>query len=226
MDYGLFDADQHYYEAEDCLTRYASKRMQAMKSVRWLTEGDGKRRRLVIADKLTTVIGNPTFDPIARPGAFHETLKKLQAGEDRTTTAAAYGELVPIDPCYRDRDVRLKRMDEQGVERALLFPTLGVTLEGYADHDPELLYDLMHAFNLWLEDDWGYDYQGRLLAAPMISLADPAAAAAEVDRVLTAALDHGATLAQEPHHPPHGGRSAAVRDAEGNLWNIDSYPGE
>ena len=49
---------------------------------------------------------------------------------------------------------------------------------------------------------------------------------AEVDRVLTAALDHGATLAQEPHHPPHGGRSAAVRDAEGNLWNIDSYPGE
>ena len=43
---------------------------------------------------------------------------------------------------------------------------------------------------------------------------------------VAAALDHGATLAQEPHHPPHGGRSAAVRDAEGNLWNVDSYPGE
>lgn len=47
-----------------------------------------------------------------------------------------------------------------------------------------------------------------------------------VDEVVDLALAHGATLAQEAHHPPHGGRSAAVRDAEGNLWNIDSYPGE
>ena len=184
MDFGIFDADQHYYEAEDCLSRYASKRMQATKAVRWLTEGDGKRRRLAIADRITTVIGNPTFDPIVKPGAFHETLKSLQAGEDRTTTAAAYGELVPIDPCYRDRDVRLKRMDEQGVERALLFPTLGVTLEGYADHDPELLYDLMHAFNRWLEDDWGYSYRDRLIAVPMLSFADPDAAVEEVERLI------------------------------------------
>ena len=26
--------------------------------------------------------------------------------------------------------------------------------------------------------------------------------------------------------PPHGGRSVAVTDAEGNIFNIDSYPGE
>lgn len=49
---------------------------------------------------------------------------------------------------------------------------------------------------------------------------------AVVDEVVAIALAHGATLAQEAHNPPHGGRSAAVRDAEGNLWNVDSYPGE
>src|SRR3546814_20361667 len=39
----------------------------------------------------------------------------------------------------------------------------------------------MSAFNRWLEDYWGFDHQGRILAAPMLSLADPEAAAAEVD---------------------------------------------
>ncbi|MCB2078245.1 MAG: amidohydrolase family protein [Novosphingobium sp.] len=177
----VFDADQHYYEAEDCLTRYATKRMQAMKSVRWLTEADGKRRRLVIGDRITTTIGNPTFDPVAAPGAFHETMKSLKAGEDRT---AAYGELHPIDPCYRDRDVRLKKMDEQGVDRALLFPTLGVVLEGYADHDPQLLYDMMHSFNRWLQDDWGFAYKDRIYAVPYIPMLDVERSVTELEFLL------------------------------------------
>ena len=33
MDFGIFDANQHYYEAEDCLTRHASKRMQAIETL-------------------------------------------------------------------------------------------------------------------------------------------------------------------------------------------------
>lgn len=43
---------------------------------------------------------------------------------------------------------------------------------------------------------------------------------------LARALAAGATQLDEVHEPPHGGRSVAVRDAEGNLWNIDSYAGE
>ena len=41
------------------------------------------------------------------------------------------------------------------------------------------------AFNSWLDEDWGFDRgDGRLYAAPMITFADPAQAAAEVERVL------------------------------------------
>lgn len=47
----------------------------------------------------------------------------------------------------------------------------------------------------------------------------------EVDRVLAAALDAGASQLDEVHEPPHGGRTVAVADGEGNIWNIDSYPG-
>src|SRR5687767_7236946 len=105
MDFGLFDADQHYYEAEDCFTRFASDRMKSEKFVRWVTEADGKRKRLFVGGRDANVIGNPTFDPVAAPGVYHETLKNLETGADRT--GAAYGKLEPIRPEYRDREVRL-----------------------------------------------------------------------------------------------------------------------
>ena len=49
---------------------------------------------------------------------------------------------------------------------------------------------------------------------------------ADVDATLARAVAAGATQLDEVHSPPHGGRTVAVHDAEGNLWNIDSYPGE
>ena len=49
---------------------------------------------------------------------------------------------------------------------------------------------------------------------------------ADVDRVLDAAIAAGATVARPPSNEEYGGRNAIVRDSEGNLWSIDSYPGE
>ena len=42
----------------------------------------------------------------------------------------------------------------------------------------------MSAFNRWLEEDWGFDYEHRIIAAPMLSLADPEAAVTEVESLL------------------------------------------
>lgn len=47
----------------------------------------------------------------------------------------------------------------------------------------------------------------------------------QVDATLARALAAGARQLDEVHEPPHGGRSVAVADHEGNIWNIDSYPG-
>ena len=186
MDFAMFDADQHYYEAEDCLTRFASKRMQTEKFVRWVAEMDGKRKRLFIGGRDANVIPNPTFNPIAQPGVYHETLKKLEAGNDRT--AIAYGELEPIRPAYRDREVRLGVMDEQGVERTMLFPTLCVTLEGFMKDDVGLLYDSFESFNRWLEEDWGFAWKDRIYAAPYLIMLDRDRLIAELERVLKAGV--------------------------------------
>src|SRR5262249_4192045 len=150
--------------------------------VRWLTESDGKRRRLFFGSREANVIGNPTFNPITKPGAYHETLKNLELSQDRT--AAAYGELVPIDPAYRDREARLATMDKQGVEKILMFPTLAVTIEGLVSDDADMLYQCFHAFNRWLDDDWGFAHLDRIYAAPYLSLLDLDRAVAELDWVL------------------------------------------
>jgi predicted TIM-barrel fold metal-dependent hydrolase len=52
-------------------------------------------------------------------------------------------------------------------------------------HDnPPMAYKVFHAFNLWLEEDWGYAYQDRLFAPPYIPMLDPELAADELEFVL------------------------------------------
>jgi predicted TIM-barrel fold metal-dependent hydrolase len=75
-------------------------------------------------------------------------------------------------------------MDAQGLESVLLFPTLGCGVEQGLRGDVDATMASLSAFNRWLEEDWGFDHQGRLIAAPMLSLADPDAACAELDSLL------------------------------------------
>jgi predicted TIM-barrel fold metal-dependent hydrolase len=90
----------------------------------------------------------------------------------------------PLRSEYRNRDQRIRTMDEQGLGAALLFPTLGCGVEQALAHDIPATMASVRAFNRWLEDDWGFDYQGRIIAVPMLSLADPEAATAEVESLL------------------------------------------
>jgi predicted TIM-barrel fold metal-dependent hydrolase len=179
-----FDADNHYYEAEDAFTRHVDPKM-AKRCVQW-AEVDGKRR-LLVGGKVNKFIPNPTFDPIARPGSLEDYFRgRNTEGLDLKTM---FGELDPIaeHPGYRERDARLRLLDEQGMEGALLFPTLGVGIQEALRKDLPALHAAFEAFNRWLDEDWGFDRgDGRLYAAPMIAFADPERAAAEVDRVLAA----------------------------------------
>ena len=165
MDYMFVDADNHYYEAEDAFFRHGDEDVK--RYVRWVSEG--KRRYMVFG---TTMIGlantsvpNPTFDPIAKPGAFHARLKELQdrtsgvTGIPLTDMHKAYGQLEHIPEGYRVNHARIDMIDEQNVERCLLFPTLGDCVEGLMHDNVPMAYKVFHAFNLWLEEDWGYAYQ-------------------------------------------------------------------
>ena len=186
LEYRLVDADNHYYEAEDAFTRHGDEAVK--RYVRWVQEG--KRKHLVFGGTVSDTPANPTFNPIAKAGAFHARLKQLEAGEGRETSSgpglsdATYGELVPLPAAYRDRDVRLDVLDDQGVEACFLFPTLGDCVEGLMMDDPEMGHRAFHAFNLWLDEDWGYHYKERLFAPPYIPMLDPQLATEELECVL------------------------------------------
>ena len=178
LDFQLFDADNHYYEATDAFTRHIDPVM-AKRTMQW-AELNGKQR-LLVAGKINRFIPNPTFDPVAKPGSLDAYFRGKQAGDD---IRAAFGELDPISPAYREPAARLALMDEQGMEGCLLFPTLGVGMEQPLVDDPEAAHAAFHAFNQWLLDDWSFDYQGRIFGAPYITLLDPDAAVAELEWVI------------------------------------------
>lgn len=179
-----FDADNHYYEATDAFTRHIDPKM-AKRAMQW-ADIDGKRR-LLVGGKVNKFIPNPLFDPIAKPGSLEDYFRGRNAkGLDLKTM---FGDLDPLadHPGYQNREARVRLLDEQGLEGALLFPTLGVGMQEALRRDPEAMHAAFDAFNRWLDDDWGYDRgDGRLYAAPMLSFCDVNLAVAEITRVLEA----------------------------------------
>lgn len=178
LDYQVFDADNHYYEAPDAFTRHVPDSARK-RTMQW-AEIDGKTR-LLVAGRINRFIPNPQFDPVARPGSLDDYFRGRAAGED---IRAAFGKLEPISPTYREPQARLELMDRQGIEGCFMFPTLGVGMEQALVHDPDAAHLAFHAFNQWLLDDWTFSYEGRILAAPYLTLLDPERAVSEVDWVI------------------------------------------
>ena len=197
MDARPIDADNHYYEALDAFTRHLDP---AFKDRGVRPVQDGKRVLLLMGGKLNSFVPNPTFNPIIVPGCLDALFRgQIPEGVDPRTIM----KVEPLRAEYQHRDQRLAIMDEQGLGAALLFPTLGCGVEEALRHDIPATMASLAAFNRWLEDDWGYDHQGRLMAVPMLSLADPEAAVAELDTV----LDRGARMVHvrpAPVPAPHG----------------------
>ena len=203
LGFDAFDADNHYYEAPDAYIRHMPRAMQK-RAMQW-ADIDGKRR-LLVGGKVNKFIPNPLFDPVAKPGCLYDFFKG--DNPDGINLIAAFGALEPIRPEYRDREARVQVMDTQGLGAAWLFPTLGVGMEESLKHDPEAMVAAFSAFNRWLEEDWGFNFDDRLFAAPVITLVDLDAAIVELEW----ALAHDVRvicMRQAPVVTPAGSRSPA-----------------
>ncbi len=165
LDYLVFDGDNHYYEALDAFTRHTDPKM-AERCVYWCEVG--RRRSRSWAARSTASDEPDNFNPIAKASAIMQLLPGNKAGhelarfemdrEPLRTTAT-----IPM---------RVKVMDEQGLEKVWLFPTLGVLYEEALKHDTAALCHTFTAFNRWLDEDWGCNYQDRIYAAPYIPMGD------------------------------------------------------
>ena len=91
-------------------------------------------------------------------------------------------------------------MDAQGIEAAIMLPSLAVCIEHPLRHDLELTNAVSHAFNRWVEDEWGYAFEDRIYGVPLVSLRDVATGCAELERV----LERGARMAPLQTGPVDG----------------------
>jgi len=184
MSEAVFDADNHYYEAADAFSRHLDPAL-APRCIQW-AEIDGRSYH-VIGGRVSRAVSNATFDPVSKPGCLYDYFRGNTVG---VNPLALLRDSEPVRPEYRDRDARLRVLDEQGLVGCWMFPTLGMIYEEPLAHDPEAVCHTFRAFNRWLAEDWGFANDDRLYAAPYLTLADAAWAAEEVDW----ALEQGARM--------------------------------
>jgi predicted TIM-barrel fold metal-dependent hydrolase len=214
-DVPIFDADQHMYETPDALTKHLPERYR--KAVQFVQVG--RHTRIAIMGKITEYIPNPTFEKVAAPGA-HEKFYSGQNPEG-LTLREMQGPPIEAPPATRNPADRIKELDRQEVQQALVYPTLANLVEHSAAEDPELTQAMIHALNQWMLETWNYTYENRLYMTPVINCAEVDGARRELEFL----LDNGAKVALMKPAPVkglHGWRSPALPEFDPFWRDVES----
>jgi predicted TIM-barrel fold metal-dependent hydrolase len=200
LEYPLFDADSHYYETPDCFSRHIEPAHAAGAVTAERNAAGGWAVR--VGDRRYNFM-DVKFDKTNLPGSMHALLRKKDSSPDIT-----WGDSYSADnmlPAFQQREPRLALLDEQGIETAIMLPTFGASVEQMMAGDPVQTDANLRAFNRWLDEEWGFARDDRIIAPPLLSLLDPAKAVVELDRVLA----RGARLVHLRPGPTGNGRSPA-----------------
>ncbi|MFJ4781940.1 amidohydrolase family protein [Streptomyces sp. NPDC088794] len=164
LPYPLFDADNHLYETEEALTRHLPK--QYASAIQYVQVKG--RTKIAIRGRISDYIPNPTFEVVARPGAWEDYFRN--GNPEGKSHRELFGEPMRSIPAFREPGPRLELMDELSIGRTLMFPTLASLIEERLRDDPELIHVVVHALNQWLYETWQFNYKDRIYTTPVISL--------------------------------------------------------
>jgi len=160
----LFDADNHLYEPPEALTKYLPKEY---KDIVQYVQVNG-RTKIALRGQISNYIPNPTFEVVAKPGAWEEYFKF--GNPDGKSKRELFGEPMRSIPAFFEPGPRLELMDELGLDRTLMFPTLASVVEERLRDDPIAIHVIVHALNQWLDEVWGFNYKNRIFTTPVITL--------------------------------------------------------
>ncbi len=182
LDIPVFDADNHLYETQECLTRHLPSELADV--VRYVQVNG--RTKIVVRNMLSDFIPNPTFEVVARPGSTMEHYSGNNT--EGRSLREMMGKPIRCPESFRNPKDRLDLLDELGIHATLMFPTLASLIEVNFLDMPKVTMELIRAYNRWLLDDWTFDYHGRIFATPIINpcMLD------EGIRELEFVLEHGA----------------------------------
>jgi len=166
----IIDADGHILEPVGLWDKYLEEkyRSRGIKIKRddngmEFLEYDGKPSQMIRPGVLHTM------------GAMGRNAQEMKPSAERTyLNSAPFGSM--------DMKERLQLLDQDGIDKAILYPTIGLLWEAEVE-DPELSNAYCRAYNRWIAD-FCRDSGGRLIPIAHISMSDVPAACAELDRAV------------------------------------------
>jgi predicted TIM-barrel fold metal-dependent hydrolase len=164
LGFPVFDGDNHLYETREALTAFLPAEYQG--AIRYV-EVDG-RTKIATMGQISDYIPNPTFDVVAAPGAQEDFFR--HGNPDGKSRRETMGKPIRSIAAFREPAARLALMDEQGLDKAMMYPTLASLAEERFRDYPDATHAIIHALNQWLHETWTFDYEGRIFATPVITL--------------------------------------------------------
>jgi predicted TIM-barrel fold metal-dependent hydrolase len=254
LGYQINDADNHFNEPPDCFERFIDP-SKAELAIRHVEGPDGRMVQLFAGkpskftasqvtfskEELEKMLGDTSSVGTGRgtvpkeqdepamsvvPGMLLNRLNPLKglSEEDRKAFVAEFRHK---SEAFGNRDLRLALMDEQGIDKAVMFPAAAHDIEyEFADNIPAL-YANIRAFNRWMGEEVGFNAENRMFLPPYISFADPDLALKELEQVIADGARMIQTKSGHAHggpQNPFGGRSLAdpVYD---RIWSIVNEAG-
>jgi predicted TIM-barrel fold metal-dependent hydrolase len=178
LDFPVFDVDNHMYETKDALTKYLPAEYDGL--IQYV-EVKG-RTKIAVRGRISDYIPNPTFDRVARPGAQEEYFRV--GNPEGKTRREIMGEAMDAIDAFREPGARIKLMDEIGLDRALMWPTLASLVEERLRDDPDAIHVVIHALNQWMLEQWTFNFENRIFPTPVITLPIVEKAIEELEFVL------------------------------------------
>ncbi len=168
---GAIDADGHILEPADVWEKYIDPQYRDQ-AIRVRTGSDGL--------EILELDGRPSkyMQPggLAGFGGMGKSHEEMGPSPDRTYMGEApFGSMDPTQ--------RLERMDQEGLEKAIVYPSLGLLWETEEVEDFGLQAAFARAYNRWVED-FCSGTKGRLVPIAHISMGDPQEAARELERAV------------------------------------------
>ncbi|MGC2306274.1 amidohydrolase family protein, partial [Candidatus Binatus sp.] len=190
---GAVDADGHILEDAGLWDRYIEAKYKD-RAVRVRIDAKGLEY-LEVAGKPSKVFNGGRLGGLSAMGATRN---------DKYDAPPTYGGFAPFGAM--DAKERLKRIDQEGLAAAFLYPTMSLLWETETE-DPELAQACTRAYNRYIVD-FCSESGGKLIPIAHLSLGDPAAAAVELERAVKAGCKGGwvaqFVMTRKPHaHPDH-----------------------
>lgn len=193
LPYPVFDADNHFYDAPDAITRHLEQSfVDAAKVAADYRPDVAAKHRARMQEEFGNEFGVPGS------ATYKANPLRIEDPDEREKVVQSFRLL---NPSFQNRENRLEVMDAQGLEAAIMFPSgVGVSVEGEFLDDAAANAANVRSYNRWVEDDWGFAYKNRIFTPANVPLANVDVMVEEFERTLA----EGARAVLLPPGPLNG----------------------